>query len=336
MQTASQRFIWLLLVFSMPMGLSYAADESMLVKAWLAKMIKAEHSVSYQGTLIYRYSDEMVAMNIVRTQSDNGMLEHLTSLNGTPGEVVRNPHQVTCLLPNVPMPLVYDNLKIKKGAVEMLQHRIDEIEQYYQLSLAEVTPVAGRMSQKVVIKPRDKYRYGYQFWIDQQSGLLLKLEHLAADGRIMEQMIYSNVDIYSEALPPEVRELHAIKPVDGNSVAQLSSPQVKNDGANNWTVKYIPNGFALADYQRRNNAQQNNEYQMPFEHIVFSDGLASVSVFIEKQGKSGPFNGVSQRGAMNAYIASVDDYQVVVVGEVPLETLELIGESVRHSPESIH
>ncbi len=331
MQTVSHRFILLLLVFSMPMGLSYAADESMLVKAWLEKMIKAEDSVSYQGTLVYRYRDEMVAMNIVRTRGDNGMLEHLTSLNGTPGEVVRNPHQVTCVLPNTPTPIVYDNLKIKAGAVDALHNRIDEIEQYYQLSLAEVARVAGRMSQKVVIKPRDEYRYGYQLWIDQQSGLLLKLEHLAADGKIMEQMIYSNVDIFSNELSSGARQQLAINPVDKGSLTQSPSPQVKNDGANNWAVKYIPNGFALADYKRRNYAQQ-----MPFEHIVFSDGLASVSVFIEKQGKSGPFNGVSQRGAMNAYIASVDDYQVVVVGEVPLETLELIGESVRHSPVSIH
>ncbi len=327
MHIVSRRFIALLLVFSMPMGMSYAADESMLVKAWLEKMIKAEHSVSYQGTLIYRYRDEMVAMNIIRAQGDNGMLEHLTSLNGTPGAVVRNSHRVKCILPNIKTPLVYDNPGIKGGSAVTLADRIEEISRYYQLSLAGVARVADRASQKVVITPRDQHRYGYQIWIDQQSGLLLKLEHLTINGEVLEQMIYTNIEFFGDQIPLHVHQLIAENAFDINQNQSISVVPLHTNSANNWAVKYIPSGFQLANYQRSTDRKQT-----PFEHIVFSDGLATVSVFIDKQGKSDAFSGVSQRGATNAYLAVIDDYQVVVMGEVPLETLESIGKSVRHTP----
>ena len=331
MQSASHRFIALLLLFSLPMGISVAADESVLVKGWLQKMIKAEHSVSYRGTFVYRHGDEMMAMNIVRAKGDHGMLEYLSSLSGSPGKVVRNPHLVRCLLSSSAMPLVSDNPQMTNEAENALRDRIDEISRYYQLSLAEVSRVAGRMSQKVVITPRDEYRYGYQMWVDQQSGLLLKSAHLAVGGEVLEQMIYSDIEIFNDNIPADVRQMLVENVVDKSQGHASLKSNAGNDVANNWEVKYIPDGFELANYQRRMNAQQ-----AAYEHIVFSDGLAAVSVFIEKQEESDFFNGVSQRGAMNAYLAVVDDYQVVVMGEVPLGTLELIGKSVRHTPIVIH
>jgi len=335
--SAPYRLIALLMAFSMPAGMVYAADESRVVKGWLLKMIKAERSVSYRGNFVYRHGDEMVAMQIVRAMGDNGMSEHLVSLNGDPGEVVRTPHRVKCLVPSLSRPVIYDNPQMEASTTEGLRARIDEIERYYRLSVGEATRVVGRAAQAVVITPRDQYRYGYQVWIDQQSGLLLKSEHLTADGKVLEQMIYSNIEIFGQKIPDEVQQLLAktvAESVTAGDTAAKKQPMLRrasDSDNNNWAVKYIPNGFALANYQRRNDVRHS-----PFEHIVFSDGLASVSVFIEKQDGAGPYNGVSQRGAMNAYLATVDDYQVVVVGEVPLETLELIGESVRHSPVTIH
>lgn len=325
MHTIPYRLIVLLLVFSIPMGIGYAADESARVKAWLQKMVQAERSLSYRGTFVYHHRGEMVAMQIVRAMGEKGMLEYLTSLNGTPGEVIRSPLRVKYLESQSAAPIIYDNPKVKADVMGDWHAHIGEIERYYRLSIAEVERVAGRMAQKVVITPRDEYRYGTKIWIDQQSGLLLKSKHLGVDGEVLEQMIYSNLEIFDKEIPREVLQLFARKPTGDIPVMKLSHSHV-SDNANNWAVQQIPNGFALANYQRRNDARQT-----PFEHIVFSDGLASISVFIEKQASSDLFSGVSQRGAMNAYLATVDDYQVVVVGEVPLVTLELIGESVRHS-----
>jgi len=72
------------------------------------------------------------------------------------------------------------------------------------------------------------------------------------------------------------------------------------------------------------------------EHLVYSDGLAAVSVFIEKTdrpagvGSKGP----SRMGAIHAYSKVMDGEQVTVVGEVPESTVAMIGESVKRLPDS--
>ena len=327
MQHASYRFSALLLLFSIPMGISYAADESVLVKAWLQKMVKAEHTVSYRGTFVYRHRDEMVVMKIVRARGEQGMFEQLSSLSGRAGDVVRNPDHVRCQLASSDISLLSGNGERMSEGEKVLHAGLGEIDRYYQLSLAEVSRVAGRMSQKIAIIPRDEFRYGYHLWIDQQSGLLLKSAHLSASGEVLEQMIYSEIEIFNNTLPVDLRQMLSDNVIDKTQASLSSKPVSDHDEANNWVVKYIPDGFKLVSYQRLLNAQQ-----AAYEHIVFSDGLAAVSVFIEKMEESGAFNGVSQRGVMNAYLAAIDDYQVVVMGEVPLMTLELIGQSVHHSP----
>ncbi|MBL1261196.1 MAG: MucB/RseB C-terminal domain-containing protein [Thiotrichaceae bacterium] len=332
MSPASRRLTLLIMVFLAPIGISYAADESGIVKGWLQKMIKAEHSASYRGSFVYRHQNEMVAMNIVRAKGDHGMMEYLSSQNGAPGEVIRNPHYVQCLIPDSDTPLRSDNAQATHKAEKSLHDRIDEIGHYYQLTLAEVSRIAGRASQKLVITPLDQYRYGYRMWIDQQSGILLKSEHLAVNGEVLEQMIYSNIEVFGETIPVDVRlMLDQLSERTMPDKARLKPPPSNSHGTQNWAVKFIPAGFELASYRRSTNPPQS-----PAEHIVFSDGLAAVSIFIEKQAENGAFNGVSQRGAMNAYFAGNDDYQVVVMGEVPLATLELIGESVHHTAVNSH
>jgi len=332
MLSASRRFTFLIMVFLVPMGISYAADESVIVKGWLQKMIKAEHSASYRGTFVYRHHDEMVVMDIVRAKGELGMMEYLSSQSGEPGEVIRNPHYVQCLIPNSEMPLLSDNPQVVSKAEKSLQQRIDEIGRNYQLTLAEVSRVAGRASQKLIIIPRDEHRYGYHMWVDQQSGVLLKSEHLAIDGSVLEQVIYSSIEVFGDTIPADVSLMLAdFSEKAAPDTAISDRAQESNSDTHDWLVNYIPSGFELASYQRSTDVQQPL-----FEHIVFSDGLAAVSVFIEKQDEEGAFNGVSQRGAMNAYFAEIDDYQVVVVGEIPLVTLQLIGESVHHTSESIH
>ncbi|MCF6323682.1 MAG: MucB/RseB C-terminal domain-containing protein [Gammaproteobacteria bacterium] len=316
----------------MPMSISYAADESVIVKGWLQKMIKAEHSASYRGTLVYRHQNEMVIMDIVRAKGEHGMMEYLSAQNGAPGEVIRNPHYVQCLIPDNEISLQSENPQVVNKAEKSLRDRIDEIGYYYQLTLAGVSRIAGRSSQKLVITPLDQYRYGYRMWIDQQSGLLLKSEHLAVNGEVLEQMIYSNIEVFGETIPLDVQlMLNELSDRATPDKVLLEQQPSNIHDTQNWAVKFIPTGFELASYRR-----STNPLQIPFEHIVFSDGLAAVSVFIEKQEENGTFNGASQRGAMNAYFAENDGFQVVVVGEVPLETLELIGKSVHHTAASIH
>ena len=121
-------------------------------------------------------------------------------------------------------------------------------------------------------------------------------------------------------------------PVSGNAASASSSAEETPSaiavppGEEGWKISKVPNGFALVEHNRR-----MNKGGAMVEHMVFTDGLASVSVFMEKNTphEKIPFSGVSRMGAVNAFARRVNDHQVTVVGEVPVAAVRMIGESIQ-------
>jgi sigma-E factor negative regulatory protein RseB len=93
-----------------------------------------------------------------------------------------------------------------------------------------------------------------------------------------------------------------------------------------WNVSALPPGFS--QQLQRNHFLPDKKY--PVEHHVYSDGLASVSVFIERHSEDDDaFVGGSAMGGVNAYGRIMGDHSVTVVGEVPPVTVKQIAESLR-------
>jgi sigma-E factor negative regulatory protein RseB len=92
-----------------------------------------------------------------------------------------------------------------------------------------------------------------------------------------------------------------------------------------WTVTWMPGGFEMKDHERQSMATSRR----PVDHMVFTDGLAMVSVFVEQlvdepPGKNGP----SRMGGVNAFARFSNGYQVTAVGEVPQATVQRMANSV--------
>jgi sigma-E factor negative regulatory protein RseB len=73
--------------------------------------------------------------------------------------------------------------------------------------------------------------------------------------------------------------------------------------------------------------------QNPVDHLVFSDGFASVSVFVEVQSlQASPRPNMPQAatvGSSSAFSTVVDGHKVTAVGEVPPQTVEFIATQVK-------
>jgi sigma-E factor negative regulatory protein RseB len=196
---------------------------------------------------------------------------------------------------------------------------LESLSPYYQLQDAGEDRVAGLMTRVIDIRPRDEYRYGYRFWIDTTNFMLLKYELSAVDGMAIEQVMFTGLRvgdrIPASALEPSLTgEGYNWYRQEGGG----ENPAV-TAGQPDWTVKQLPAGFRMTAYQRKR-LHQGSEHA---EHMVFSDGLATVSVYVEKlMANSKAFTGLSSMGAMNAFGAVLDDYQVTVVGEVPAATVQ--------------
>jgi sigma-E factor negative regulatory protein RseB len=248
------------------------------------------------------------------------------SLTGSPREVLRDNKAVTCIMadsksvtvgqsrPRPPFPMVPDDL--------------DRLSRYYRLQELGEDRIAGHMTRVITITPKDRFRYGYRFWIDTGNYMLLKSDLTDVDGVAIEQVMFTRLDVSDQlsavALQPSLTGdgYNWTRQGDGslNTAARQGSP--------GWIVKRLPVGFQMTDFQRKRMRRGGASA----EHMVFSDGLATLSVYIEKvKSEAEAFLGLSSMGAMNAFGAVVDGYQVTVVGEVPPATVQMVAASVQQA-----
>lgn len=286
---------------------------------WLAKMEQAARTMNYQGVFVYHHGNSMQTMQIFHRVDNGKAQERLFSLNGSPREVIRTDDEVRCYLPEDNSILVEHRRAGNKGFPSILPERIGELDANYAMELARAGRVADREAQRIIVRPKDEYRYGYQLWADSATGLLLRADLLDAEGKMVERFIFTSIKTGIGIPDAE------LKPRLGNKSAVLYSGESEGGGkAPAWEAQ-LPPGFKLTNYINR----RMPKGQKAIEHLVYSDGLAAVSVFIEKADPQPAVKGPNRMGAVHAYAKVVDGQQVTVVGEVPAITVEMIGASVR-------
>ncbi len=288
----------------------------------LERMAVAAHRLNYEGTFIYVHDGHLQTMRIIHAATPEGERERLVSLNGPSREVIRDNDQVTCIFPDE------QSVRVEKsGAVRplpiALPTRLEALEQQYSVGLAGGDRIAGRAARKIVIEPRDGYRYGHNIWVDIRTGLLLRSE-LTERSNVVEQLVFTALSEL-ESVEPTLLE-----PENGGSNFVRYEPaelEISSSDFGRWQVEELPAGF-----QPETRGRHRLPNRQPVEHHIYSDGLASVSVFIERlQDLAEGELGQTRVGAVNAYGRLVDGHRVTVIGEVPAQTVKLIGDSLRRN-----
>jgi sigma-E factor negative regulatory protein RseB len=301
-----------------------AGEEGNDARQWLSRMSQAVRSLNYEGTFVYRRGEALVGMSVTHVVDTQGERERLVTLNGVRREVIRDHNGVTCILPDQNL-VVVSKGRLEKPFPTKLLEDPKVIAAHYDISDAGLSRTMGRDAQVISIKPHDRYRYGYRVWIDPKTGLMLQSDVVNKDGKIMEQIMFTSLHLLDKVPSSIEDEVHpAINTI-------LKSNQTAATGDNQWLVTHMPDGFRLIEHRKR--TRQSDNHAVSMDHLVLTDGLASVSVFIENQlmpHQTAPMVGVSRLGAVNAYRTVVGNHQVTVVGEVPVSTVQLIGESVSY------
>lgn len=296
----------------------------------LQRMPQAARTLNYEGTFVYLHSNHVESVHIVHGVDARGEHERLVTLSGKTREVIRDNDEVRCFFPDdrsvrvdkagrtPPLPL------IKTPQVERIGH-------FYQLELKGLERVAGREAAHVTVTPRDNYRYGRGYWIDQQAGLLLRADLIDDHGRVVEQMMFTSLELLDTIPQKSLVPEHAGKDFVLLKPAQ-NPPKASTLEESRWEAVSLPPGFELE--LMRHLIMRGKP--APVEHHVYGDGLASVSVFVEAPaGAENEFIGHSHMGAVNAFARRVGDARVVVVGEVPALTAEQIATAMRPRGEEV-
>ncbi len=314
------RFAFLLL--ALISASSFAVDQTPAAQKLIRQMSEANHKLNYEGVFVYRRHGKMDTMRIIHKVGENGVQERIVSLTGFAREVIRDKNSVTCILPDDESVMVEKSTP-RQFRISQLPEQISKVSDYYTFSIAGQDRVANRPAWVVDILPKDDFRYGYQLWIDLESKLLLKSELKNKEGRALEQFFFAKLQIVEEIpdewLQPEISGV-------GYTWHDNSSEDYPvHKGDVSWKATWMPDGFVMSDQEKQN----IEESQMPVEHLMYSDGLAMVSVFVEKLEK--PVNvvtGPSSMGGVNTFSTMSDSYLITAVGEVPRDTVKLFAKSV--------
>jgi len=295
---------------------------------WLLRTHQASAKLDYRGTYVYSHNGRVQSMRIIRKVSTTGGIrERLYSLDGAKREIIRDNGRIWCYLPDRKIGVHEYRQVTSRQFPDILPRDISDLAQFYNLQVGtRISRIANRDASQLLILPRDRFRYGFDLWADQGTGLLLQASLIDGSARSLEQYMFVVLETGGDISNREFQPMTAKKDLKWfTGSSEKVSPFTTITPS--WSVDMLPPGFTLRQRIQRVTPLR----QTRLEHLVYSDGLSTTSVFIEdmppneKQQRSG----LKSMGAVNVYIRYIGNAKITVVGEVPEPTVEMIAKSVR-------
>lgn len=334
-------------------AVAVAADEP---REWLERMNNALTTRNYDGTFAYWQGDKVEMLRIIHRVKNGQVSERLVSLDGSGREFIRTGNELACYFPD------QRTVRIEKRPENspLLGNfpRFDQASTaFYDIKQVGRVKLYRRDTRVISVTPKDSFRYGYKLWIDEGTAMPLRTQLCDARGRPIEQLVVAedrvlriNADIPDSAFLPEVSTegFRVLRPEEG------IGPMVAEARAwdRRWDSLQLPPGFriTLRAFQSMPGASS------PVRHIVISDGVASISVFVEQPSRSAPAGSpatspgsttaqaappadpaagsVTQFGSTSAFSTMVEGRKVTALGEAPPETVRAIANAFRSPGQS--
>jgi len=309
-------------LFGILLALSARADNSGEALQWLQRMAMSAQALSYSGTFVYQSGLRSETSRITHSIDGDHDIEYIEMLDGSPREVIRIGDEVRCYLPESRR-VVIERRIARPRFPSLLPNGMADLADYYVIQRVAPDRIAGFDTQPVLIEPRDGLRFRRQLWIDRKSGLLLKEESYDPSGEPRESFAFTELRVGAvdrDAIKARYAHLEAgWKTQDVRvSVNQAADGQ--------WLFHYPLAGFRrVANMTRKVNAGAPDSVQM-----VFSDGLAAVSLFIESISPDAPKQpaGEFSMGAVNVYKRPLGKYLLVLMGDIPAPALKKFGDGI--------
>lgn len=286
---------------------------------WLQAMKQAASTLDYQGVVAYIKDQQVDSFRLYHKIDGAHVRERLIAMNSPFREVIRTDGSISRYT-GEGQQIVVETRPSSQSVYLSLPDDPLLLGRYYRVNLMGQEYVAGMLAQVVALEPRDGFRYSRLLWIDTQSKLPLKLDVLDESGHSVEQMVFTTLTVSEPIKESDLLPSHGSQA----AIARISHNESQPLEKLGWTLNKVPEGFQIVAYSRlkRPTADQ------PTEHVLLSDGFATISVYID-QGASSLAAGSRKVGAVNVKTISSDGYTITVMGEVPLNTVNLIAEGLQ-------
>lgn len=285
------------------------------VNDWLARIHDASRRRAYTGTFVVSMGSEMASARIWHVCDGEQQMERVESLTGAPRSTFRHNNHVVTFFPDTKVARSEEREALGIFP-NFLNSNDSAIAEFYNLKVLDSERVAGIDAEVAQLVAKDTLRYSYRIWTERKSGLVVKLQTLDTAGRVIEQAAFSELNLDA---PVKMDKLVAMM----NNTAGLKLEQVEMSKttalAQGWAMSRGVPGFAAMSCIKRPDTMQ----------WIFSDGLATVSLFIEPfDRKRHSQEGVWSMGATQTLAKRMDDWWLTAVGEVPAPTLKVFAQQL--------
>ncbi|MFZ6862773.1 MucB/RseB C-terminal domain-containing protein [Undibacterium sp. Ji67W] len=303
------------------------ADEKLEVQSLIRMIQSSPQKLNYSGTFVYQQANQIRTSKITHHADANGELEKLEILDGNSREYIRKNDEVSCYLPDS------KTIQVEKNVTQevfpaLLSHNAQSLPEVYSFKKGESSRVAGLECQTYTLTPKDANRYGYKLCAEKQSGLLLRVQTVNSRDEVIEQIAFTQLklgDVDKGKLKPSFQNL---------AQWNIENLTVQSNIVSGWIVKSLPSGFIKTKEMKRvisSPASSSGDKKAVPSHqviqMIFSDGMATISVFIEPD-LDRRNEGSLQQGAMTIMTKRQGNYWLTVIGEVPVGAIRQVINSI--------
>ena len=304
---------------------SSGAAEARTMNEWLLRSHEASKRLAYAGTFVMSSGGTISSAKVWHVCEGNQQMERVENLSGAPRATFRHNDQVVTFMPDQKLVRseTWESMGFFPDLLQSADHRIAD---FYKVRREGVDRVAGFDSDVVVLAPKDSMRFGYRVWTEQKRGLVVKMQTLDTSGRVLEQAAFSELQIDAPIRMSQLMEM--MGKVEGYRVEK--SPLLKTTAsAEGWAMKAPVAGFKSMNCYKRPAGVTGGASRSEALQWIFSDGLASVSVFVEPFERQRHEKETSlSLGATQTLTRHMGDFWVTVMGEVPMTTLRLFANNL--------
>ena len=311
--------LFLLLV---SLNTSALAAETESAKLWLEQLSKSLRELNFTTSFVVVKNNQAEPYHWLHGIGENSQeLEIFSRLNGPRRDILRQGDIVSYIEPEQEPYSIISN-HVQSPIPTIFRGDFSELEDNYRFISVGRSRVLGRVAQLVRIVAKDKYRFSYWLWLDQETGLLLKMAILTRQGLLLEQIQFTHIEV-SEQLSESLVQFQSTELPE---IIKLNNQ--KKNRVLAWKVDWLPQGFAVIKSNQHNLNSHNQGENKAVEFMLFSDGLVEISVYVNLSQENFRAPEYASDGATMVFNHIVQGIEVGIVGDIPLATAKKIAESI--------
>jgi sigma-E factor negative regulatory protein RseB len=294
--------------------------------AWLQRAAQASRNASYSGVFVHNNGERTSTVRVTHVTVNGDEHERIESLDGPPYEIVRRNEEMFCYFPDAKT-VRLDRRINARFFPSILRAPAESIAASYDVKLGKTERVLGYDCQWIRLEPKDSMRFAQRLCAEVGTGLVIRAKTFNDQKQVIEQYTFTDLKLGPHVARSDVKSIFEARVKQWITDSQ---PREEAKGVETgWAVGNPPAGFQKITELRRTLPGR----AQPVSQLIFSDGLASLSVFVEPNAVPGRTGEASNEdGTTTFFVRPMGEHVVTVLGEVPLATAQQVGRSVTRRP----